>query len=148
MLPETVAREIIASHQQRPRNRGELAGAPFVTLENSSCGDTVTIWLRLEESVISEIRFEGKGCAISQSSASLMTVALKGRTLAEARALATTFQGMVMGESASGASPEGRHPEEVLGDLQALRGVSRLHARRKCALLPWRTLSDLLPTGS
>jgi len=143
MLPETVAREIIASHQQRPRNRGELAGMPFATLENPSCGDRVTVWLRLEGGVIADLRFEGKGCAISQSSASLMTVALKGRTPAEARTLADTFQGMVMGDSVSGD-----HSEDALGDLQALRGVSRLHARRKCALLPWRTLNDLLPTGS
>lgn len=143
MLPETVAREIIASHQQRPRNRGELVGVPFVTLENPGCGDRVTVWLRLEGGVIAEIRFEGKGCAISQSSASLMTVALEGRTPVEARALAATFQSMVMGEDTSGD-----RPEETLGDLQALRGVSRLHARRKCALLPWRALGDLLPASS
>ena len=135
MLPETVAREIIASHQQRPRNRGELVGAPFITLENPSCGDRVTVWARLKGDTIAEIHFDGKGCAISQSSASMMTVALKGRTLAEARALAASFQQMVMGEAA---------PDAGLGDLRALNGVSRLHARRKCALLPWKALGGLL----
>ena len=138
MLPETVAREIIASHQQRPRNRGELVGAPFVTLENQGCGDRVTVWAALEGGTVTDLHFDGKGCAISQSSASMMTLALKGRTLAEARALATRFRQMVMGETA---------PDPQLGDLQALSGVSRLHARRKCALLPWKALNELLEAG-
>ncbi|WP_407568683.1 Fe-S cluster assembly sulfur transfer protein SufU [Deinococcus altitudinis] len=138
MLPETVAREIIASHQQRPRNRGELAGEPFATLENQGCGDRVTVWARLEGDTIADLHFEGKGCAISQSSASMMTVTLKGRTLAEAQALAASFRQMVMGEAA---------PDAVLGDLQALNGVSRLHARRKCALLPWNALKGLLESA-
>ena len=137
MLPESVAREIIASHQQRPRNRGELVGAPFITLENPTCGDRVTVWVRLEGNTIADLHSDGKGCAISQSSASLMTVALKGKALAEAQALAARFRRMVMGEAAPG---DGLH----LGDLTALSGVSRLHARRKCALLPWRALEGLL----
>jgi nitrogen fixation NifU-like protein len=135
MLPEAVAREIIASHQQRPRNRGELVGVPFITLENPGCGDRVTVWAHVDQGVISGLHFDGKGCAISQASASLMTVALKGRTLQEARLLQTSFQDMVMGETA---------PATDLGDLQALSGVSRLHARRKCALLAWRALGGLL----
>ncbi|WP_424951609.1 Fe-S cluster assembly sulfur transfer protein SufU [Deinococcus sp.] len=135
MLPETVAREIIASHQQRPRNRGELVGTPFITLENPTCGDRVTVWVNLEGGVIADLRFGGKGCAISQSSASLMTVALKGKTLKEARAVADSFRQMVMGQA---------EPSAGLGDLQALSGVSRLYARRKCALLPWRALDGLL----
>ena len=135
MLPETVSREIIASHQQRPRNRGELPGVPFITLENPSCGDRVTVWAQLDGDTITELHFDGKGCAISQSSASLMTVTLKGKTLAEARALALSFAGMVMGEGP---------PAPELGDLMALSGVSRLHARRKCALLAWKALDGLL----
>lgn len=135
MLPEAVAREIIASHQQRPRNRGELAGVPFITLENPGCGDRVTVWAQVDQGVISGLQFDGKGCAISQSSASLMTVALKGHTLDEARQLSASFQRMVMGEGA---------PAAELGDLQALSGVSRLHARRKCALLAWKALGALL----
>lgn len=138
MLPETVAREIIASHQSRPRNRGELPGVPFATLENPSCGDRVTVWAQLDGDTIRELRFDGKGCAISQSSASLMTVTLKGKTLAQARALAGAFRGMVMGEAP---------PVPELGDLQALSGVSRLLARRKCALLAWRALEDALPAS-
>ena len=135
MLPEAVAREIIASHQQRPRNRGELTGVPFITLENPGCGDRVTVWAQVDQGVISGLQFDGKGCAISQSSASLMTVALKGRTSEEARQLSASFQRMVMGEGT---------PAAELGDLQALSGVSRLHARRKCALLPWKALGALL----
>ena len=142
MLPESVAREIIASHQQRPRNRGELVGAPFITLENPTCGDRVTVWVRLEGDTIADLHSDGKGCAISQSSASLMTVALKGRTRTEARALAATFREMVMGEAAPGRA------DPPLGDLMALSGVSRLHARRKCALLPWQALEGLLNAQS
>jgi len=135
MLPETVAREIIASHQQRPRNRGELQGAPQVTLDNPGCGDRVTVWAHLQDGVITDLHFDGKGCAISQASASLMTVALKGRTLTEASAIHAHFRQMVMGETP---------PTPDLGDLMALSGVSRLHARRKCALLPWRALNAVL----
>jgi nitrogen fixation protein NifU and related proteins len=135
MLPETLAREIIASHQQRPRNQGELVGVPFASLENPSCGDKVSVWLLLEGDVVADLHFDGKGCAISQASASLMTVTLKGKTLEEARHLAASFRGMVLGELA---------PAAELGDLTALSGVSRLHARRKCALLAWNALLDLL----
>jgi nitrogen fixation protein NifU and related proteins len=138
MLPETVAREIIASHQSRPRNKGELPGVPFLALDNPGCGDTVTVWVQLEGDTITDVHFEGKGCAISQSSASLMTVALKGRTAAQAKVLAQKFGSVVMGEVAAADAPE-------LGDLLALSGVSRLHARRKCALLAWRALGALLP---
>lgn len=135
MLPETVAREIIASHQQRPRNRGELPGALQRSLDNPGCGDRVTVWARLDGDTIAELRFEGRGCAISQASASLMTAALQGRSRQEAAALGAHFRGMVMGEAS---------PDPALGDLQALSGVSRLHARRRCALLAWNALDGLL----
>lgn len=134
MLPETVAKQIIADHQRRPRHTGALDGVEGVTLDNPGCGDQVTVWANVQEGRLS-VTFSGKGCAISQSSASLMTVALTGRTLAEAHALAGQFRAMVMGDAEG--TPE-------LGDLLALAGVSRLHARRKCALLPWRALEQAL----
>lgn len=135
MLPETVARQIISDHAGRPRGKGEIVGAPHAALDNPGCGDQVTVWLRLEDGRLAEVRFTGRGCAISQSSASLMTQTLGGRTLEEVRALAAQYRAMVMGEAP---------PDPLLGDLAALAGVSRLHARRKCALLAWRALETAL----
>lgn len=135
MLPETVARQIIADHHRRPRHTGPLDGVTGVTVDNPGCGDQVTVWADVQTGRVARVQFSGKGCAISQSSASLMTVALTGKTVEEARALAEQFQAMVMGETG---------PDPQLGELQALSGVSRLHARRKCALLPWRALQQTL----
>lgn len=134
MLPEAVAKQIIADHQRRPRHTGALSGVEGVTLDNPGCGDQVTVWADVPQGRLA-VTFNGKGCAISQSSASLMTVALTGKTVEEAHALARQFRAMVMGEE-----PGDAH----LGDLLALAGVSRLHARRKCALLPWRALEQAL----
>lgn len=135
MLPEALARQIIMDHSQHPRSRGEIAGAPHATLDNPGCGDQVTVWARVEGGRLLEVRFTGRGCAISQASASLMTQALAGKALEEARALAARYRAMVMGEAP---------PDPALGDLVALWGVSRLHARRKCALLAWRALEAAL----
>lgn len=135
MLPEAIAKQIIADHQRRPRHTGPLDGIEGVTLDNPGCGDQVTVWVDVQDGRIAGLTFTGKGCAISQSSASLMTVALTGRTVPEAQAMAGQFRAMVMGEEAG---------DPQLGDLLALAGVSRLHARRKCALLPWRALEQTL----
>ena len=88
LLPETVAKQIIADHQRRPRHTGPLDGVDGVTLDNPGCGDRVTVWADLQGGRIAGLTFSGKGCAISQSSASLMTVTLTGKTLPEAQALA------------------------------------------------------------
>ena len=138
-LDTATKKQIIAEHQRRPRHSGPLAGVEGVTLDNPGCGDQVTVWADVRQGRLAGVTFTGKGCAISQSSASLMTVALTGRSVQEARALAGEFQAMIMGEA------EG--PAE-LGDLLALAGVSRLHARRKCALLAWRALEQALAHAS
>nr|WP_254633179.1 SUF system NifU family Fe-S cluster assembly protein [Deinococcus sp. GbtcB9] len=134
-MPETVAKQIIADHQRRPRHTGPLEGVEGITLDNPGCGDEVTVWADVQGGRIAGLAFSGKGCAISQSSASLMTVALTGKTLPEAQALTGQFRAMVMGDAEG--TPD-------LGDLLALAGVSRLHARRKCALLPWQALEQTL----
>ena len=144
MLPETLARELIASHSKRPRHVGALANAPFRSLENPSCGDRVTVWIDLGGLNVGgeplTLSFEGQGCAISQASASMMVQALNGKSRAEAAALSRSFRAMILGEVSPGEGP----PRAELGELQALSGVSRLHARRKCALLAWRALDALL----
>ncbi|WP_019586375.1 Fe-S cluster assembly sulfur transfer protein SufU [Deinococcus apachensis] len=135
MLPEALARQIITDHERHPRGKGAIEGAPHVALDNPGCGDHVTVWVRVEAGRLAEVCFTGRGCAISQASASLMTGALRGKGLEEARALATRYRAMVMGEGPA---------DPVLGDLVALAGVSRLHARRKCALLAWNALEAAL----
>ena len=135
MLPETVARQIISDHERRPRGKGEIEGAPHAALDNPGCGDQVTVWVRVEGGRLAGVSFTGRGCTISQSSASLLTQTLKGKTLEEVRHLAARYRAMVMGEAP---------PDPALGDLVALAGVSRLHARRKCALLAWNALDAAL----
>ncbi|QFP76613.1 Fe-S cluster assembly sulfur transfer protein SufU [Deinococcus sp. AJ005] len=139
MLPDAISRQIIDDHARRPRHVGELPGIAGVSRDNPGCGDQLTVWADVQDGQISQLSFRGRGCAISQSAASLMTVALTGKTLAEARQVAAAYQAMVMGEAEPGAS---------LGDLQALAGVSKLHARRKCALLAWDALAEALDGAS
>ena len=135
MALQDLYRDLIASHQRHPRNVGELAGGARAARDNPSCGDQVCLSLRLDEGDTLSLRFTGRGCAVSQASASMLTVALQGKTPAQARELAAQFRAMVMGEAP---------PSPALGDLTALQGVSRLHARRKCALLAWQALEDAL----
>jgi nitrogen fixation NifU-like protein len=142
-LPDNVAKQIIADHQARPRHRGELPGAPHATQDNPGCGDQVTVWAQVEGDRLAALSFTGRGCAISQASASLMTAALTGRTLAQARELSGQYRAMVLGET--GGAEGGGDP--ALGDLLALAGVGRLLARRRCALLAWNALDAALAAG-
>ncbi len=139
MLSESVARQIIDDHARRPRHVGELPGIAGVSRDNPGCGDQLTVWADVQDGQIAQLSFKGRGCAISQSAASLMTVALTGKPLAEAQEVAADYRSMVMGEAEPGSS---------LGDLQALAGVSKLHARRKCALLAWDALTEALDEAS
>ena len=135
MSLENLYKEVILEHYKRPRNRGELANAT-VREEglNPSCGDELELFLIVEKGVITNVKFTGEGCAISQSSASMMSEAVKGKTLAETLATSEKFKAMLQGEP----------PSADLGDLQMLQGVAKLHARVKCAALPWVTLERAL----
>ncbi|MES1195271.1 MAG: Fe-S cluster assembly sulfur transfer protein SufU, partial [Opitutus sp.] len=120
---------VILDHNRRPRNRGKLPTANRVAHgENPSCGDQCTVYLRLDGDRISEISFEGSGCAISQASSSLMTLNLKGKTVAEAEAVYADVHKLVT---------TGKVDEENLSDLAALAGVHQFPARIKCATLGW-----------
>lgn len=132
---QALYKEVVLEHYRRPRNFGDLPGATHAEGgHNPSCGDQLQLMLRLDGDRIEDARFTAQGCAISVASASLMTGALRGRTVAEAQALTQAFTTMLRtGE----AAPE-------LGDLAALRGVHTLHTRVKCASLPWQTLQVLL----
>jgi nitrogen fixation protein NifU and related proteins len=130
-----VYRQIVLEHSRSPRNKGVLEGATVIERGvNPSCGDDIELHLRVENNRILEARFTGVGCAISQASASLMTLAVEGKTVNEALELARDFHAMLRGEA----------PSKALGEASALQGVSRLHARVKCATLPWQTLEVAL----
>lgn len=125
--------EVILDHNRRPRNFRKLEGASHhAEGYNPLCGDRVTVFLEIDGDRISDIAFEGSGCAISKASASLMTDRLKGSTLAEARTLFDRFHRMV-------TTPPSE-PVEELGKLSALGGVREFPVRVKCASLAWHTL--------
>jgi len=125
--------EVILDHNRRPRNFHPLADASH-TAEgyNPLCGDRLTLYLRIADGIVSDVSFEGAGCAISKASASLMTDAVKGKSLAEAQALFDRFHRMV-------TTPPGQSVED-LGKLSALAGVREFPVRVKCASLAWHTL--------
>ncbi len=130
-------RDVILDHNRRPRNFGGLEAADAsVEGFNPMCGDRLTVRLRLEEDKISDIRFEGEGCAISTASASMMTEAVKGRTRAEALRLFDRVHELLTDDAAP--------PAEELGKLAALSGVRAYPARVKCASLCWHTLAAAL----
>lgn len=134
MALDDLYRELILDHYAHPRNRGELPD-PDIRIEgaNPLCGDELSIFVRLADGKIADIRFVGRGCSISQASASMMTEQLKGKTLAEARGLSARFRAMMHGE------PVG---EDELGDLMALQGVRKFPVRIKCATLSWVALEQ------
>ena len=130
--------QVILDHYKRPRNFQKMECANrHAEGYNPLCGDEITVYLQMDGDVIKEISFQGAGCAISQSAASLMTTALKGKTKAEAEELFRKFHDMVTGEG------DGADPME-LGKLAVFCGVSEFPVRVKCASLPWHTLHAAL----
>ncbi len=130
--------EVIFDHNRNPRNFGKLADANHhADGNNPLCGDRLSLYLKIEDDVIADIRFEGMGCAISTASASLMTERLKGMKVADAEALFRKFHAVVTADGNSGEGPE-------LGKLSVLTGVRDYPARVKCATLPWHTLEAAL----
>jgi nitrogen fixation protein NifU and related proteins len=147
---EDLYREIILDHYRSPRNRGELPVPPAHRAEgfNPLCGDEIVLYVDVEDGRIADIRIAGQGCSISQSSASMMSAAVKGRSLGEAHALVRAFKAMmsIHEHALDGAEPEAVEPDPAvkLGDLEALRGVVKFPVRIKCATLSWNTLTQAL----
>jgi len=135
---EDLYREIILDHYKNPRNRGSLE-PPAVRSEghNPLCGDEIEVFLIVDNGVISDIKIGGQGCSISQSSASMMSAAVKGKPVAEARALIHRFKHMMSIDE--DGEPDTSAP---LGDLEALQGVVKFPVRIKCAVLSWNTLAE------
>lgn len=128
--------ELILDHYRRPRNKGTLDGATHsVSLNNPLCGDEIDLQLRVDGAVIKEARFIGRGCSISQASASMMTQLLKDKPVAQAVDLAERMSAMMQGDEAAAQ-------DKALGELRALAGVAKFPVRIKCALLPWNALTD------
>ena len=143
---EELYREIILDHYRNPRNRGEL-DPPATRTEgfNPLCGDEIVLSLAVDGGVIVDVKIAGSGCSISQSSGSLMSAAIKGKTVEEARALISTFKKMLsLGDDDD--VTEGGEPAPVnlrsLGELAALQGVAKFPVRIKCATLSWNTLAQ------
>ncbi|MEE8442745.1 MAG: SUF system NifU family Fe-S cluster assembly protein [Dehalococcoidia bacterium] len=131
-------REVILDHYRKPRNRQLVENAEIQSEGNNPfCGDDVALQLKLNGSgTIQDIGFQGRGCSISQASVSMLTEAIKGKTLEEAEALNKTFRRLMRGEELDDADME------ALGDLSALQGVCKFPVRIKCALLAWTTLEE------
>ena len=157
---EDLYREIILDHYRNPRNRGELAAPPARRVEgfNPLCGDEIVVFLDIDGDTVSDVKIGGQGCSISQSSASMMSAAVKGKSLDEARDLIRTFKSLmsihearlepVGGEAEPAGDPNTGPSGEVevdlksLGDLAALQGVVKFPVRIKCATLSWNTLAQ------
>jgi nitrogen fixation NifU-like protein len=142
---EDLYREIILDHYRTPRNRGELPTPPAVVAQghNPLCGDEITVYVQLDDDVVSDVKVGGQGCSISQSSASMMSQAIKGRSVPDVRALVRRFKGMMSIEDAGDGDGDGS-ADVALGDLEALQGVVKFPVRIKCATLAWNTLLEAL----
>jgi nitrogen fixation protein NifU and related proteins len=142
---EDLYREIILDHYRTPRNRGELPPpAAHAVGHNPLCGDEIDVYLQVENDIVTDVKVGGQGCSISQSSASMMSQAIKGHSVAEVRALARRFKGMMSIEEEAPEGEQAPDAEIKLGDLEALQGVVKFPVRIKCATLAWNTLIEAL----
>jgi nitrogen fixation NifU-like protein len=126
--------EVILDHNKRPRNFRPLEGGRKAEGYNPLCGDRFTVYLKIDNDTITDVSFQGSGCAISKASASLMTESVKGKSVEEAKATFDEFQKMLTGPVDA--------PADNLGKLMVLAGVRQFPIRVKCASLPWHTLKS------
>ena len=137
MALDDIYKEVILDHYKNPRNKRDLPEAELrCTGNNPLCGDEITVFVHEDGDTIADVAFQGAGCSISQSSASMMTEAVTGKPVTDALALATEFRGMMSGE----VEPD----EDGFGDLIALKGVVKYPIRIKCAVLAWDVLQEAL----
>lgn len=137
MALDDLYKEVILDHYKNPRNKRELPGAELTCSRNNPlCGDEITVHAHLENDAIAGVAFEGQGCSISQASASMMTEAITGKPVEDAKALTADFRGMMAGE----VEPD----EDEFGELVALKGVVKYPIRVKCAVLAWDVLQEAL----
>ncbi|NCU16893.1 Fe-S cluster assembly sulfur transfer protein SufU [Pallidibacillus pasinlerensis] len=130
---DSLYRQVIMDHYKRPRNKGVLEDSSLIIdMNNPTCGDRIRLTMKEEDGVIKDVMFEGEGCSISMSSASMMTSIVKGKDVETALKLAHIFSEMIQGRE---------YDDSIdLGDIEALQGVSKFPARIKCATLAWKAL--------
>ena len=127
-------RSVIMDHYKNPRNKGSLEeNSVTIDMNNPTCGDRIHLTLKLDDDVVEDAKFDGEGCSISMSSASMMTQIVKGKKLDEALELADIFSKMMLGEDFDDEKYD-------LGDVEALQGVAKFPARIKCATLAWKAM--------
>ena len=140
MALDDIYKETILDHYKNPRTKRALPEAVVMcTRSNPLCGDEITVSATLEDGTLREVTFLGAGCSISQSSASMMTESVGGKTVEDALALAADVRGMLAGE----VDPD----EDAFGDLVALKGVVKYPIRIKCAVLAWDVLQEAVSDG-
>jgi nitrogen fixation NifU-like protein len=138
---DDIYKEVILDHYKNPRNKRELPHAELTCSKNNPlCGDDITVFIHEEGDTIADVAFQGQGCSISQSSASMMTEAVRGKSVEDAQALTKDFRDMMGGEH----EPD----EDEFGDLVALKGVVKYPIRIKCAVLAWDVLQEALQEGA
>ncbi|GIP38342.1 iron-sulfur cluster assembly scaffold protein NifU [Paenibacillus sp. J31TS4] len=131
MQLDDLYRRVIMDHYKNPRNRGQFEDGGFtIDLNNPTCGDKISLQMKVEDGVVQDARYTGEGCSISMSSASMMTDAVKGKTLEEALQLAENFSQLM----------QGNNVEFEYEDIEALSGVNKFPARIKCATLAWNAM--------
>ncbi len=136
---DALYQEIILDHYRRPRNFRELPEASCsADGKNPNCGDALTVWLKFDGDLVSDVSFQGVGCAISKASASLMTQAVKGRSRDEAAVIFEKVHRLVTGTETDAATAK------ELGQLRALAGVAKFPMRVKCASLAWHALKSAM----
>ncbi|WP_066065823.1 Fe-S cluster assembly sulfur transfer protein SufU [Neobacillus soli] len=130
---DALYRRVIMDHYKKPRNRGVLEdGSHTINMNNPTCGDRIQLTFKVENGVVEDAKFEGEGCSISMSSASMMTQAIKGKNVEDALKLSKIFSDMIQGKD---------FDDDIdLGDIEALQGVSKFPARIKCATLAWKAM--------
>jgi len=134
---DEIYKEVILDHYKNPRNKREVPGAELTCSKNNPlCGDEITVFVHEENGTLAEVGFLGQGCSISQSSASMMTVAVNGATRQETETLIDRIRGMMAGEVEA--------DEDTFGELVALKGVVKYPVRIKCAVLAWDVLQEAL----
>lgn len=126
-------RQVIMDHYKNPRNKGSIEdGALTIDMNNPTCGDRIHLTLQVEDGIVQNAKFDGEGCSISMSSASMMTQAVKGKKIDEALQLSHIFSDMMLGKE---------YDDSIdLGDIEALNGVAKFPARIKCATLAWKAM--------
>ncbi|MBU8880813.1 SUF system NifU family Fe-S cluster assembly protein [Bacillus sp. FJAT-29790] len=130
---DTLYRQVIMDHYKNPRNKGVLGEDSLtINMNNPTCGDRIQLTLKLEDGIVVDAKFDGEGCSISLSSASMMTQAIKGKNIEDALKLSKIFSDIMQGKE---------YEDDIdLGDIEALQGVAKFPARIKCATLAWKAM--------